>query len=146
MTTDTEMQRIFNNVFKTPIKNLIRLETEYIKDTHDIALKLSLNTHSTNIITIQPTSSEYQTKNKIDYALIYCEQTLYTMISNFIIKAIASDKRTIPPPNMLLYGMPFAIIDDLNIENESLIILSPKKYHELREHEANSRQGIISTR
>lgn len=146
MTTDTEMQRIFNNVFKTPIKNLIRLETEYIKDTHDIALKLSLNTHSTNIITIQPTSSEYQTKNKIDYALIYCEQTLYTMISNFIIKAIASDKRTIPSPDMLLYGMPFAIINDLNIENESLIILSPKKYHALREHEANSRQGIIFTR
>lgn len=141
-----EIQRIFDDVLMSPIKKILRLETEVVGDNKDTLLTFSLTPKSQMTIDRRISPQRHSVQESIDQVVRICERRLYDEIKKEVIEAIANKKRVVPPDDLLLYGMPFRILDGLELEDCALIILSPKKYNELREKEADSRQGWIFTR
>lgn len=141
-----EIQRIFDDVLRSPIKKILRLETELVGDNKDTLLTFSLTPKSQTTIDRQMSHQRYSVQESIDQVIRICERKLYDEIKKEVIEGIVNEERIVPPSDLLLYGMPFRILDSLELEDGALIILSPKKYHELREKEADSRQGWIFTR
>ena len=136
---ESSNKRLRDEVYVTPIKDIINTTTK--KDVDGLQVLLSLDIEACGIISSELLRQEKST-GVVDNILKLLERQLFILLQNVFLK---SRIQNIDIQPKYVYGLPYRIISDVNIEEGALVILTPKKYHELREKECNSRQGWIFT-
>lgn len=136
---ESSNKRLRDEVYVTPIKDIINTTTK--KDVDGLQVLLSLDIEACGIISSELLRQEKST-GVVDNILKLLERQLFILLQNVFLKSMIQNIDIQPK---YVYGLPYRIISDVNIEEGALVILTPKKYHELREKECNSRQGWIFT-
>lgn len=133
------LEKLKKEVFSTPIKDLLSIESERKEFENLITLSIRVEERFTmddHVVREYP-----QMMNKI---LKRKEDSLFKRIRRIIIEAIVSYGRRDFPESTHLFGLPYRIVEDLDIEEGAVIILTPQRYYELRERETEGRNLIFT--
>ena len=135
------LKKLKDNVLVTPIKDLLKIETERVDRRTLVTLSLPIQEQ----FTIDDYAlMEDNSKDILNRAFKITEDKLFKRVRNFIVKAIVSHGHRGSGVYTHLFGLPYRIVEDTDIEEGAVILLTPQKYSELRDIETEGRNLIFT--
>jgi hypothetical protein len=134
------LRRLKENVFSTPIKDLLNIESERDGGRNLVTLSIKVDE--------QFTVDEYMLRERnstqvVNHIFRITEDRLFKQIRNFIVKALVSQEPRNSDAPTHLFGLSYRVVDT-EIEEGVVILLTPRMYHELRDQECESRQIVFT--
>lgn len=135
------LKKLRDNVLVTPIKDLLKIETERVDRRTLVTLSLPMQEQ---FIIDDYTLMEDNSKDILNRVFKITEDTLFKRIRGFIIKAIVSHGHRGSGVYTHLFGLPYRIVEDVDIPEGAVILLTPQRYNELVDMEIESRNLIFT--